>query len=587
MCSFLNNNTLNCCTVLAPKKNYERIAMMRIMPIIMPLLISLIAGCNKKEVAIATPIQQTTSPNPETPVITKKPHLNANWYTKDTADLNQEMDEYLELAIKKSYVEADPEAVRALVVPHAGLYYSGFCAATAYQTILSSKNLFGNEIKNTKINHVVILAPDHSGMTFGISLPTCTEYQTPLGNISTNNAAITGLKTLKFATTSDKEHGIEHSIEMQLPWIKKTIRECTITPILVGNIDQYDINQLTQELKKYLSDSTLLIVTSDFTHHGPSYHYQVFDEHIINYIRALDSTIMETILTPNRAAFDEVIERTQATICGQNPLKILLSLLGEKQLGNNVEGRLCSYYTSSHLKHARTGSASINVPDLVGDLPDSDAKESVSYAGIVFSNQRVADLSRENQLTSFEKRSLLTLARESIENELAGPDRQPPQLLWPISSPGLSGAQGVFVTLYDLNDKLRGCIGRITSLKPLYQTTQDMALAAAFNDNRFPPINIRDLNNTKAGITILTQPERIFALSNIILGKHGIILNKFKNDGTLLTSAVFLPQVPLSMKWDLNTTLIELSRKAGLPDNGWQDNCEIQIFEGYEIKEEG
>lgn len=560
--------------------------MMRIMPIVMPLLLCITPGCNKRDATIANPIQQTSTSNSELTVITKKPHLDANWYTKEPADLSQEMDEYLELAIKKSYVEVDSEAVRALVVPHAGLYYSGFCAATAYQTILSSKNLFGSDIKNTKINHVVILAPDHSGMTFGISLPTCTEYQTPLGNIPTNAAAINGLKTLKFASTSDKQHGIEHSIEMQLAWIKKTIHECSITPILVGNIDQYDINQLIQELKKYISESTLLIVTSDFTHHGPSYHYQVFDEHIINYIRALDSTIMETILTPNRTAFEQVIERTQATICGQNPLKILLSMLGEKHLGSNVEGRLCSYYTSAHLKHARTGSVTVNVPDLVGDLPDNDAKESVSYAGIVFSNQRVKDLSRENQLTSFEKRSLLTLTRESIENELAGAERQPPQLLWPISSPGLSSAQGVFVTLYDLNDKLRGCIGRITSLKPLYQTTQDMALAAAFNDNRFPAITLQDMNTTKTAITILTQPERIFALSNIVLGKHGIILNKFKSDGTLLTSAVFLPQVPLSMQWDLNTTLKELSKKAGLPENGWQDNCEIQIFEGYEIKEE-
>lgn len=559
--------------------------MMRIVPIIMPLLLTLNAGCNKKEVAVVPTLQVSAAAN-QAPAIIKKSHLDANWYTKDPVDLNQELDEYLELAIKKSYVEADPDAVRALVVPHAGLYYSGFCAATAYQTILSSKNLFGSNIKNTKINHVIILAPDHSGMTFGITLPTNTEYHTPLGSIPVNSAAVEALKALKLAKVSDKEHGSEHSLEMQLPWLQKTVAKFTVTPILVGNIDQHDINQFALELKKFISENTLLVVTSDFTHHGPSYRYQVFNEHIINYLRALDSAIIETIITPNRAAFDEIIERSQATVCGQNPLRILLSILDQKHLGSVIEGRLCSYYTSAHLKHAREGSVTVNVPDLVGDLPDNEATESVSYAAIVFSAQRVADLSRENQLTGFEKRSLLTLARESIENELAGADRQPPQLLWPITSSGLTGSQGVFVTLNDTNDKLRGCIGRITSLKPLYQTTQDMAIAAAFKDDRFSPVSSGELNSIKASITILSQPERVFALSNIVLGKHGIILNKFKPDGTLITSAVFLPQVPLAMKWDLATTLAELSKKAGLPENGWQDDCELQIFEGYEIKEE-
>lgn len=561
--------------------------------VLIPLLIALVPGCQKKAAVVATPQIATTQVQP---TVTKEAHLDANWYTKDPADLNQELDEYLELAIKKNYVEADCEAVRALVVPHAGLYYSGFSAATAYQTLLSSKNLFGGDIKNTKINHVIILAPDHSGLSFGITLPTYSEYKTPLGTIKTNMAAVEQLKRLALAKISAKEHDSEHSLEMQLPWLQKTIANFSITPIIVGNLDEFDINQLARELKKVISDTTLVVVTSDFTHHGASYKYQIFNDHIVNYLRALDSTIIETILKPDLAAFDEILERTQATVCGKNPIKILIALLSGQHLGvtpaapgampgTAIEGRLCSYYTSAHLKHAREDGVSINVPDLVGDLPDEDAQESVSYAAMIFSAQRVEDLSRENQLTGFEKRSLTTLARESIENELAQDKRMPPPLLWPVSSPGMIRPQGVFVTLNDKEERLRGCIGRITSLKPLYQTTQDMAIAAAFKDERFAPLNKEDLNTTTISITVLSQPERVFALSNIVLGKHGIILNKFKDDGTLLASSVFLPQVPPSMKWDLATTLAELSKKAGLGADGWQDGCELQIFEGYEIKE--
>lgn len=551
----------------------------------MPLLLSLTASCQKKEAPATTPASAQNQ-GPSQPVtVTKQAHLDANWYTKDAADLNQELDEYLELAIKKNYVEADPEAVRALVVPHAGLYYSGYCAATAYQTLLSSKNLFGSDIRNGKIDHVIILAPDHSGMTFGITLPTYTEYTTPLGTIPVNLPALEQLKTLKLAKASAKEHDTEHALEMQLPWLQKTINKFSITPLLIGNLDEYDVNQIAQELKKIITPTTLVVVTSDFTHHGASYRYQIFNEHITNYLRALDSAIIETILKPDLKAFDEILERTQATVCGKNPLKLLLALITGQHLATSLEGRLCAYYTSAHLKQAREGSVTVNVPDLVGDLADDDAAESVSYAGLVFTAQHLNELSPENQLTGFEKQALLTTARDSIENELADDKRIPPPLLWPLTSPSLNKPQGVFVTLHDQADKLRGCIGRITSLKPLYQTTQDMAIAAAFKDERFAPLNQKELATTKISITILSQPEKVFALSNIVLGKHGIILNKFNDDGTLHASSVFLPQVPVSMKWDLATTLAELSQKAGLTPEGWRE-CELQIFEGYEIKEE-
>lgn len=552
-----------------------------VMILLMPLLLVITTSCQKKEpTPISTP--QTTQPVS----IIKEPHLDANWYSKDPADLNQELDEYLELAIKKCYVEADPEAVRALIVPHGGLYYSGFCAATAYQTLLSNKNLFAPNVKNNKINHVIVLAPDHSGLSFGVTLPEYTQYRTPLGIISVNAAAVQTLKKINLVKASNQEHNAEHSIEMQLPWLQKTIENFTITPLIIGNLDQQDTAQFFQTLRSLITDTTLVVATTDFTHHGPSYRYQVFSDHIVNYIRALDSAIVEPLLNKESKAFAQVVQRTQATVCGYNAAMVLLKLL-EDQKFSATQGRLASYYTSAHLKQARTATPTINVPDLIGEIPDDQARESVSYAAIVYSAQDISLLSKENQLTGFEKRSLTTMARESIENELARENRQPPQLLWPIITPGLSTSHGAFVTLHDKNDQLRGCIGRITSLKPLYQTAQDIAISAAFKDERFAPLSSAELDdNTKISVTILSQPEKAFALSNIVLGKHGIILNKFSDDGTLQATAVFLPEVPVSMRWDLPTTLRELSQKAGLGPDGWQLGCEIQIFEGHEIKED-
>lgn len=507
-------------------------------------------------------------------------HLGPSWYPDNAEDLRQQLDRYLALAATSCHVDVDPDGVRALVVPHAGLDYSGFCAATAYQTILYQQPSARSGSKNTKIDHVLLLATDHSGATIGITLPTETAFHTPLGRIPVNIAAI---ETLKIARVSDKELGAEHSLEMQLRWLQHTIHKFTLTPMLVGRLLQKHVSTLVLALTKCITASTLVVVTSDFIHHGPAFHYQVFDKHIVANLRAIDSAIISTLLTPNRAAFGLVLAQSSATVCGQNALALLLSLLSTQCLGPAVEGRLCSYYTSAHIKHARIG----DVRDLLCDIPDADAQESVSYAGMVFGTQHVAYIMLEKQLTGFEKHALIALARQSIGNELAGADRTPPHLLWPIASPAVSALHGAFVTLTDQHNKLRGCIGRLTSNKPLFVTIQDMAIAAAFSDSRFTPLTRAELASVSIEITILSMPTPVSSLRSIVLGRHGIVLNKLNGDGSLLTCAVFLPQVPLAMQWSLATTLAELSKKAGLPPHGWQDDdCCLQIFEGYQILED-
>ena len=205
---------------------------------------------------------------------------------------------------------------------------------------------------------------------------------------------------------------------------------------------------------------------------------------------------------------------------------------------------------------------------------------------MVFTQQELKKLSKENQLTEYEKKSLVKLAREVIENGLKPKHQQTPEhLLWPIVSPGLEKNSGIFVTLTTRDEKLRGCIGQILSYDPIYKTTIKMAQAAAFKDNRFLPLKGIELSNTLIDVSILTTPEKVATFEEITLGKHGIILNKFEKDGTLKASAVFLPTVAKNQNWDLRTTLEQLSIKAGIGKDGWQEGAELQVFEGIELHE--
>ncbi len=131
---------------------------------------------------------------------------------------------------------------------------------------------------------------------------------------------------------------------------------------------------------------------------------------------------------------------------------------------------------------------------------------------------------------------------------------------------------GVFVTLKK-EKKLRGCIGLIEGLKPLYEAIEEMSISAAFNDPRFSPVELDELDNIEIEVSILTKPEIISNYKNIKLGIDGIILSYgFKK-------AVFLPQVATEQGWDLDTTLQYLCMKGGMPKDQYKKEIDIEVFQ--------
>lgn len=171
-------------------------------------------------------------------------------------------------------------------------------------------------------------------------------------------------------------------------------------------------------------------------------------------------------------------------------------------------------------------------------------------------------------LTDEEKKTLLKLARTTIESRLQG--KQPPQCSSETDT--LKQKRGAFVSLHR-KGHLRGCIGFLQAEKPLLVTIQEMALAAAFQDPRFDPLQEYELDDLDIEISVLTPMQQITSIDEIVVGKHGIMIVKDYFSGLLL------PQVATEYGWDKETFLEHTCMKAGLPRNAWRDkHTTIYIF---------
>jgi AmmeMemoRadiSam system protein A len=171
-------------------------------------------------------------------------------------------------------------------------------------------------------------------------------------------------------------------------------------------------------------------------------------------------------------------------------------------------------------------------------------------------------------LTDQEKKYLHRIARSVIESRTTGTSQ--PAFKAPTQT--LQEKRGAFVSLHS-KGQLRGCIGYVHAVKPLYETIQDMAIAAAFQDPRFPPLQADELGELEIELSVLTPMREITDISEIEIGKHGLLLIQGNYSGLLL------PQVATEYGWSRDEFLGHTCLKAGLPAAAWKDkNTKIFVF---------
>lgn len=163
-------------------------------------------------------------------------------------------------------------------------------------------------------------------------------------------------------------------------------------------------------------------------------------------------------------------------------------------------------------------------------------------------------------LNERQRRQLLTLARESIARVLEGraPDYSASDFDDTLRQPA-----GAFVTLTSLDDDLRGCIGSIAPVAPLFESVAKNAINAAFRDPRFYPLRPGELEQLKIEISVMGPIERVTSIDDIEVGRDGLIITRGGNAGLLL------PQVATDYGWDRETFLKQTCVKAGLPPDAW------------------
>ncbi|HVG25317.1 MAG TPA: AmmeMemoRadiSam system protein A [Thermoanaerobaculia bacterium] len=169
-----------------------------------------------------------------------------------------------------------------------------------------------------------------------------------------------------------------------------------------------------------------------------------------------------------------------------------------------------------------------------------------------------------------QRQTLLSIARRSIEATLDGhrPELDPSQF-----DETLRRMAGAFVSLHTKDGDLRGCIGSIQAVGPLYEAVSSSAVNAAFRDPRFFPVRREELANIHIEISVMSPIERVADVAEIEVGRDGLIISRGSRAGLLL------PQVATNYGWDRETFLRQTCVKAGLPPESWRlPECRIERF---------
>ncbi|CAG8494257.1 1115_t:CDS:2 [Paraglomus occultum] len=313
------------------------------------------------------------------------------WYSDQESRLNKELSKWLGKVPEttEDNIPYPVQGARAIIAPHAGYLHSGPAAAFAYKCI-----------DPQVVKRVFILGPSHHVYLPGCALSKCTEYETPLGNLTLDLDVINELgSTGHFTDMSLDDDEAEHSIEMHLPYtykiLESKIDSIKIVPILVGALSTSKEVLYGKLLAPYLENpENLFIISSDFCHWGQRFSYTYYSpspDKIVNLsyksttpltvpihesIEKLDKEGMAIIERISHRQFTEYLGRTKNTICGRHPISVLLCALEVLTAGieNGFERpriRFVHYAQSGKVVNERDSSVSyasayVYIPDTNG-----------------------------------------------------------------------------------------------------------------------------------------------------------------------------------------------------------------------------
>lgn len=477
----------------------------------------------------------------------REPAVAGAFYPGDPSSLAK-MIAGLMAEAKKPDIAGD---IRALIVPHAGYIYSGPVAAYAFKAIQ------GYEIKD-----VIVISPCHVEAFAGAAVYPGDAYRTPLGDIPINKELASKIASAsKLVKETNLGHRItfrggEHSLEVELPFLQTVLGDFKLVAIVMGSQDMQTCQALANSISEACAgrDDILLVASSDLSHF-----------HDYDSAARLDNRVVELVNNFEFKTLYDELQGGKAEACGGGPM-ITVMMAAEKLGADNAEV----------VKYANSGDVTGDNRSVVGYLAavlykyDKEEKEyeikmdeEDAAAGVDVSPASTVDFG----LTSDEKKLLLNLSRQAIAAALEGNSLE-------LKSSDYEGVlaekRGAFVTL-TIEGNLRGCIGYIQAVKPLYETIAEMAVQAAFHDPRFRPLSGAEFEQIDVEISVLTPMKLVEDPENVVVGRDGLYIVKGHYSGLLL------PQVPVEHHWDRETFLDQTCLKAGLPPGTWKQ-ADVKLY---------
>jgi AmmeMemoRadiSam system protein B/AmmeMemoRadiSam system protein A len=427
---------------------------------------------------------------------------------------------------------------RAIIAPHAGYAYSGATAGQAYGCLAGAP-----------CRRIVLMTPSHYVPFAQLSVGTYAGLETPVGNVSVDVDGCRRLLSDPLFVARTDTHREEHALGTHLPFIATVFPDVPVIPIVCGQLDEPSVEHAAEVLAEAFPETdTLWIASSDFTHFGRDFGFAPFSDHVHARIEELDHEGIDRILALDGRGFGSFLERTGATICGADPIRVLIGVLDRLGVGT---GERIGYTSSGRMM--------------------GDERHSVSYAAICFGTTAEEE---PFSLTDREEEVALSLARRAIASDLFGTELEIPKDL----PEGLLQDGACFVTL-TIDGNLRGCIGEMQPSGRLVESIIRNARSAAFGDWRFTPLTAPEFEQVHLEISVLSPLRRIDGPEEFIVGTHGIWIEKGRH------RAVFLPQVAPEQGWDRVTTLEHLCRKAGMEANAWQRGTTFKVFTAHVFEE--
>jgi MEMO1 family protein len=184
------------------------------------------------------------------------------------------------LAAAKLGVDVPDGSPKAIIVPHAGYIYSGTTAALAYASLSNARKT---------IRRVVLLGPVHRVPVRGLALPGVDAFATPLGDIEIDQLAVAAITPLRQVVVSPAAHALEHSLEVQLPFLQAVLDDFKLVPLAVGDATPAEVAQVLEAL--WGGPETLIVISSDLSHFLPYGTAQSVDHETVETILSLGGTL--------------------------------------------------------------------------------------------------------------------------------------------------------------------------------------------------------------------------------------------------------------------------------------------------------